>query len=233
VDFNEGGDLLVYTCEKQLAKMDEHIRRKGYLEGQSMVNSFNLLRSNDLIWTFIVNNYLLGKEPLPFDMLYWNTDALRMPGRMHVDYLRKMYLENRLIQPGGIRIDHVPVDLRKIDKPTFIMAAIDDHIAPWRAAYPLTGLVTGPTRFVLSGSGHVAGVINHPSREKYHYWRSDNLQETGDKWLEQAEIVPGSWWPEWREWLNEHISGQVKARLINPRRILESAPGSYALTMAD
>lgn len=233
VDFKEAGDLLVYICEQQLQKIEAHAQKRGYLEGQSMVQSFNLLRANELIWSSYINNYLMGKEPFPFDMLYWNSDALRMPATMHVSFLRKMFLENRLIKPGGITVDSVKIDLSKIKTPIFLMGAIDDHIAPWRAVYPLTQQVKTIQKFVLGASGHVAGVFNHPSRNKYHYWTGENFLPKADEWFEQAEKQSGSWWPEWRQWLEGFSGGTIASRDIPTKEILENAPGSYAMTMAE
>lgn len=233
VDFREAGDLLVYVCEQQLKKLQAHVKKKGFLEGQSMVQSFNLLRANDLIWSFYVNNYLMGKEPMPFDMLHWNCDAVRMPATMHTDYLRWMYLENRLMKPGGISIEDIPVDLKTISVPMFIMAAIDDHIAPWRAVYPLTQYPQGQTQFVLSGSGHVAGVFNHPEKNKYHHWFSSVLPQSPDEWLENAEKTQGSWWPVWRNWLEQFSGGFESPQKIDESLILEDAPGSYVKMMGE
>jgi polyhydroxyalkanoate synthase len=227
VDFREAGDLLVYVCEAQLKKLESHIKKKGYLDAQSMVQSFNLLRANDLIWSFYINNYLMGKEPIPFDMLHWNSDAVRMPGKMHADFLRKMYLENRLMQPGGIQIDDVPVDLRTIATPMFVMAAADDHIAPWRAVFPLSNMVKGATQFVLSGSGHVAGVFNHPEKQKYHFWKNSQKTENPDEWLATAEKFAGSWWPVWEEWVEKYTGKMVDAQAINEDTALDAAPGTY------
>lgn len=228
-DFREAGDLLVYVCEEQLKKLESHINKKGYLDANSMVQSFNLLRANDLIWSFYINNYLMGKEPIPFDMLHWNSDAVRMPGKMHADFLRKMYLENKLIQPGGIMIDDVPVDLRTITTPMFVMAAADDHIAPWRAVFPLANMVKGATEFILSGSGHVAGVFNHPAKNKYHFWRNNHQAETADEWLQGAEKVLGSWWPVWEEWIDKFAGKMVEAHPIPENQSLGDAPGSYVV----
>lgn len=229
VDFREAGDLLVYVCEAQLKKLESHIKKKGYLDAQSMVQSFNLLRANDLIWSFYINNYLMGKEPIPFDMLHWNSDAVRMPGKMHADFLRKMYLENRLMQPGGIQIDDVPVDLRTIATPMFVMAAADDHIAPWRAVFPLSNMVKGATQFVLSGSGHVAGVFNHPAKQKYHFWKNNHKTDNPDEWLATAEKCAGSWWPVWEEWMEKYTGKMVDAHPIDEKIAMDAAPGTYVL----
>lgn len=227
IDFKEAGDLLVYVCEQQLKKLEDHVKKRGYLEGNAMVQSFNLLRANDLIWSFYVNNYLMGKEPMPFDMLHWNGDAVRMPATMHTQFLRDMYLENRLIKPGGIKIDNVPVDLNVIDIPMFIMAALDDHIAPWRSVYPLTRAVKQAEKFVLSGSGHVAGVFNHPDKNKYYFMEADKFYETAEQWLEHAQKQSGSWWPTWRDWMVKYSGKQVAAPRIDPKKAIADAPGDY------
>lgn len=233
VDFREAGDLLVYVCEQQLKKLESHVQKKGYLEGKKMVQAFNLLRANDLIWSYYVNSYLMGKGPMPFDLLYWNCDAVRMPAKMHTDFLRKMYLENRLIQPGGIKIKGVNVDLRKIETPMFIMAAIDDHIAPWRAVFPMTQIGNTQKKFVLAGSGHVAGVINHPAKNKYHYWTTDTQRETAEEWLNHAQKIPGSWWIEWRKWLKTYTGKMVSPPKFSTDLVLDEAPGPYVKVISD
>ena len=166
VDFEEAGDLGVFIDEVQLASLEEKMRERGYLEGGEMANTFNMLRSNDLIWAFVINNYLMGKEPVPFDLLFWNADSTRMPAAMHSFYLRKMYLENKLVVPGGVELASVKLDLRDIRVPSYIISAREDHIAPWKSTYRATQLYTGPVKFVLAGSGHIAGIVNHPSRPK-------------------------------------------------------------------
>jgi polyhydroxyalkanoate synthase len=207
---------------------------KGYLEGSAMANTFNMLRANDLIWSFVINNYLLGKEPFPFDLLYWNSDSTRMPAAMHSFYLRKMYQENKLIEPGGIRLAGVPIDLRKVAMPAFILSTREDHIAPWKATYAATQLFRGDTKFVLAASGHIAGVINHPDANKYNYWTGKLLPADPDAWLEKAEEHPGSWWPEWAKWVAKHGGGQIPARTPGDGKLkpIENAPGSYAAVKA-
>src|SRR5690606_38972965 len=159
---------------EQLTALEQRMNEKGYLDGHAMAMTFNMLRANDLIWSFVVNNYLLGKEPFPFDLLYWNSDSTRMPAAMHSFYLRKMYQENKLVEPGGITLAGVPIDLRKVKLPVFMLSTREDHIAPWQATYAATQLFKGPTKFVLAASGHIAGVINHPDANKYHYWTGDS-----------------------------------------------------------
>ena len=182
VDFAEAGELSVFIDEEQLAALEERMNAKGYLEGRAMATTFNMLRANDLIWSFVVNNYLLGKSPFPFDLLYWNADSTRMPAAMHSFYLRKMYQENLLVKPGGITLDGVPIDLRKIKTPSFLLSTREDHIAPWRSTYAATQLYKGPVKFVLSASGHIAGVVNPPG-SKYGHWENDNNPPTPEEWL--------------------------------------------------
>jgi polyhydroxyalkanoate synthase len=235
IDTRESGELLVYICEQQLKKLDEHMYKKGYLSGKAMAMSFNMLRANDLIWSFYINNYLLGRQPLPFDMLYWNNDSTRMPARMHSEYLRQIFLENRLIKKGkrGIRIKKEYLDLSKITVPLFLFGTTDDHIVPWRSVYPLARLVSGPVQFVLGGSGHVAGVFNSPNREKYGYWTNAALPKNPQHWLQDAEQKDGSWWPQWRHWLTAYCGDIVKPLSPEKKRILEDAPGSYAHVMGE
>ena len=233
-DFSKADSMGIYRCEHQQRKLEEHVQKKGYLDGKYMVQAFNLLRANDLIWSSYINNYLLGREPFPFDMLYWNCDAVRMPAKLHMEYLRDVVVDNRLMTPRSMLINNVPIDFRKITTPLFVMAGEGDHIAPWRSVYPITQMAKSPSKkFILSASGHVASVINHPSRHKYHYWTSDKLMADADDWLKNAQNHEGSWWDEWRQWLDTYGDGTVPARTIPQDRILEDAPGSYARKVAD
>ncbi len=228
-DFRKAGDIRVFIDERQLDLLDQHMEERGYLEGRHMANVFNLMRDNDLIWSFVVNNYLMGKEPMPFDLLYWSTDSTRMPAMMHGFYLRQMYLENKLIEKGGITLDGVKIDLRKIKIPTYMLSTREDHIAPWDATYAGTQLYGGPVKFVLAGSGHIAGVVNPPSANKYQYWLNPDLPPTPEQWLEGAVSHPGSWWTDWREWLRPHLGDEVPARQPGEGELaaIEDAPGSY------
>ena len=174
-DFANPGELGVFIDEEQLAAMDEMMAKRGYLDGREMATTFNMLRANDLIWSFVVNNYLLGKEPFPFDLLYWNSDSTRMPYAMHSFYLHKFYQENKLVEPGGITLCDVPIDLRRIRLPVYMLSTREDHIAPWATTYAATQWYRGKTRFVLAGSGHIAGVVNPPTQQKYGYWTNDRL----------------------------------------------------------
>ena len=231
VDFSDVGDMAVFIDEEQLAVLEKRMRRRGYLEGRDMALAFNMLRANDLIWSFVIGNYLLGKQPIPFDLLYWNADSTRMPATMHSFYLRNMYHENRLAIPGGISLSGVSIDLRRIETPSFILSTREDHIAPWHSTYAATQLYQGPIKFVLADSGHIAGTISPPG-SKYGHWQNTNLPKTPAEWFETASLVQSSWWPTWEEWISGHSGGSVKARqpggqLLQP---IEDAPGSYVRT---
>ncbi|WP_425065784.1 PHA/PHB synthase family protein [Reyranella sp.] len=231
VDFSEPGELGVFIDEDQLASVEEMMSKKGYLEGSEMATTFNMLRANDLIWSFVVNNYLMGKDPFPFDLLYWNADATRMPAAMHSYYLRNMYQKNLLSQPGGIVLDNVPIDLRKISIPVYIQAGKEDHIAPSRSVYKATQIYSGPVRFMLAGSGHIAGVVNPPRNKKYQHWlnETDRNPPTLSEWQAGAKEFPGSWWHDWDKWLSALSGPKVPARAPGTAALpaIEDAPGSY------
>ena len=231
VDFSEPGELGVFIDENQLASVEEMMGKKGYLEGSEMATTFNMLRANDLIWSFVVNNYLMGKDPFPFDLLYWNADATRMPAAMHSFYLRNMYQKNLLSQPGGIVLDNVPIDLRKIRIPVYIQAGKEDHIAPVRSVYKATQLFSGPVRFMLAGSGHIAGVVNPPRNKKYQHWLNETTKNppTLAEWQAGAQEFPGSWWHDWDKWLSALSGPKVPARVPGTAGLpaIEDAPGSY------
>jgi polyhydroxyalkanoate synthase len=233
-DFSEAGEIKVFIDEAQVRLLEAHVARKGYLEGRHMATVFNLLRANDLIWSFVINNYLLGREPLPFDLLYWNADSTRMPAAMHSFYLRNMYLENRLVQPGGITLAGEALDLRNIDLPIYQLSTESDHIAPWTSTYALSRLVRGPYRFVLSGSGHIAGVINPPATNKYYHLVNAANPPSPAAWLAGAERRDGSWWPDWAAWVAPHGGGMVPARVpgAGALPVIEDAPGSYVRVKA-
>lgn len=235
VDFSEAGELCLFVDEDQLESLNERMERQGYLDAQAMFSTFNMLRANDLIWSFYVNNYLLGREPPPFDLLYWNADSTNLPARLHREYLRWMYLENRLVQPGGITLAGVPIDLGRIRTPVFIQAAREDHIAPPRSVYKLTWHLKGSKRFVLAGSGHIAGVVNPPAAGKYQYWtRRPPYPRDFRRFLETAEEHPGSWWPHWHDWLKRHLGEEVPAREPGSPDFppLADAPGEYVRVRA-
>ncbi|MCP5150080.1 MAG: class I poly(R)-hydroxyalkanoic acid synthase [Ectothiorhodospiraceae bacterium] len=235
VDFSEPGELGVFIDEEQLHLMEEHMDKTGYFEGSSMAEAFNLLRANDLIWSFVVNNYLLGQDPFPFDLLYWNSDSTRMPRAMHSFYLRSMYQKNLLVQPGAITLDGVPIDLGKVRTPVYILSTREDHIAPWSSTYRATQLYKGTRRFVLGMSGHIAGVINPPSAGKYGYYTGSELPEDPQAWLAGAEAHEGSWWTDWASWVARHAGKQVPSRVPGEGGLpaLEDAPGSYVKVRAD
>jgi polyhydroxyalkanoate synthase len=229
IDFTESGELGVFIDEEQLAALEARMNERGYLEGSEMATTFNMLRANDLIWSFVVNNYLLGKDPYPFDLLYWNSDSTRMPAAMHSFYLRTMYQENKLAAPGGLTLDGVPIDLSTIKVPAFFLSTREDHIAPWESTYGGAQLFSGPVRFVLAASGHIAGVINPPARHKYSYWTNDKLPKRPQTWFRDAQEHPGSWWPEWLEWARAKSGAKVPARHPGDGElpVIEAAPGAY------
>jgi polyhydroxyalkanoate synthase len=228
VDFTEVGDIAVFIDERQIAALEQRMEEQGYLEAHDMATSFNMLRANDLIWSFVVNNYLLGKEPMPSDLLFWNADSTRMPAAMHSFYLRNMYQENRLAKPGGITLGGVPINLRSIETPTFILATIEDHIAPWRSTYAATQLYSGPVKFVLAASGHIAGVVSPPG-SKYGHWENEGVPESTHAWFEAANARESSWWPAWDRWVSEYAGGSVPARLPGSGALqaIDNAPGAY------
>ncbi|MSO66202.1 MAG: class I poly(R)-hydroxyalkanoic acid synthase [Alphaproteobacteria bacterium] len=225
IDFREAGDITVFIDDEQLRAIDEHMQKKGVFEGRHMAQAFNMLRANDLIWSFVVQNYLLGKEPLPFDLLSWNADSANLPAAMHSYYLRRMYHENQLIVPGGLTLLETPIDLRRIALPSYVLATKEDHIAPWKSCYVATQTFSGPRRFVLAQSGHVAGVVNPPDAGKYGHWTNDALPAAPDQWLATATAKAGSWWPDWVAWLARQSGDKVAARA--PKKGIEEAPGSY------
>jgi polyhydroxyalkanoate synthase len=180
------------------------------------------------VWSFVINNYLMGKDPFPFDLLYWNSDSTRMPARMHSFYLRNMYLKNLLGVPGGIELAGVPVDLSNVSVPAYFISTAEDHIAPWKTTYRGAKYLGGPVRFVLGGSGHIAGIVNPPASKKYQYWTNEAFPATADEWLASATQHPGSWWEDWQRWMEAQNGGErVPARI--PSHAIEDAPGSYVM----
>lgn len=234
LDFREAGELSVFIDEEQLQSLDERMKEQGFLDGAAMATTFNLLRANDLIWSFVVNNYLMGKEPFPFDLLYWNSDSTRMPAKMHSFYLREMYQNNRLIQPDGLSLNDTPIDLSRIETPAFFLSTRDDHISPWRSTYSGALMMKGPTRFVLSGSGHIAGVVNPPAAKKYGYWTNPKLPRNPESWFITSQKHEGSWWLEWEKWLQGYSGEMVPARVPGEGSVptIEDAPGSYVRVKA-
>jgi polyhydroxyalkanoate synthase len=230
-DFSEPGELGVFIDEEQIQAIEAKMEKKGYLEGSDMAATFSMLRSNSMIWSFMVNNYLLGIEPFPFDLLYWNADCTRMPAAMHSYYLRNMYQHNSLAKANQLELNGVPLDLRKIKTPSFILSAREDHIAPWTSTYLSTQIYAGEIEFVLAGSGHIAGVINPPEKNKYNYYVGDAPQgKTAQIWLKAAKEHKGSWWGHWSEWLKVHQQMEQipSLKLGNAEYpVIEAAPGSY------
>ncbi|TVQ35392.1 MAG: class I poly(R)-hydroxyalkanoic acid synthase [Geminicoccaceae bacterium] len=236
-DFTDPGEIGVFVDAENLDAMEEHTQATGFLESRHMATMFQLLRENDLIWSFFVNNYLLGKDPQPFDLLYWNADATRLPATMLSDYVRAFYLGNALARPNTFEVLGTKIDTRLIETPAYALATVEDHIAPWRSCYPVTQQFKGPVRFVLAGSGHIAGVMNPPAgRPKYGYWTNDDRSQADpDAWLQAAEHNEGSWWPDWSAWLASHSGPMVAAR--DPAKgklaILGDAPGEYVKERPD
>jgi polyhydroxyalkanoate synthase subunit PhaC len=228
-DFSEPGELGVFIDEEQLAALDAQMSEKGYLDGAQMASAFSLIRANDLIWSFVVNNYLLGRDPVPFDVLSWGSDATRMPRRMHSEYLRNMYLHNRLREPGGISLLGKPVDLGRVTVPAYFLSTREDYIAPWKTTYLGTALVRGPVRFVLGGSGHIAGVINPAGSKRYGYATNAATPASAEAWLAGATPHEGSWWPDWLAWIAPTSGERVPPRAPGGAALpaLEDAPGSY------
>jgi polyhydroxyalkanoate synthase subunit PhaC len=229
VDFTHAGDLKVFVDEEQIASLEHKMADKGYLEGKSMATVFNMLRSNDLVWPYVINNYLKGKAPFPFDLLYWNSDATRMPAANHSFYLRSCYLDNRLTK-GKMVIDNTPIDLKAVTVPIYNLATREDHIAPAKSVALGCKFFGGDVKFVVSGSGHIAGVVNPPDKKKYQYWTGQKPRNADiDGWLEKAKETAGSWWPDWLVWLMRQSPTEVPARIPGDGALkaIEDAPGSY------
>lgn len=236
-DFAEPGELGVFIDEGQIASLEKKMFDRGYLEGAEMAGTFNMLRANDLIWSFVVNNYLMGKDPFPFDLLYWNSDSTRMPAAMHSFYLRNLYMENLMVEPGGIEVDGTPIDLGKIKVPCYFISTIEDHIAPWKSTYSGARHFGGPVRFVLGGSGHIAGIVNPPAANKYGYWvsQSGDMPKDVQAWFDSATQQSGSWWTDWQAWVTGHDNTQVPVRdpAKGKLKAIEDAPGRYVKMRAD
>jgi polyhydroxyalkanoate synthase len=230
LDFSEPGELGVFIDEAQISTLETQMQEQGYMDGSTMSGAFNLLRANDLIWSFYVNNYLLGNDPRPFDLLYWNSDSTRMPVKMHSWYLRNLYKDNKLCQPKALSVDGVELDLGTIDVPACFISTIEDHIAPWKSTYSGARLFGGDVRFILGGSGHIAGIVNPPAANKYNYRVSNELPESADTWLANTQVNAGSWWPEWDSWVRALANNeQVDARQPGAGKLaaIENAPGTY------
>ena len=232
VDFSRAGELTLLVDEQQLQLIETLSADSGYLDGRYMAATFNLLRGRDLIWSYVVNNYLMGEEYPAFDLLYWNGDTTNLPAKWHGAYLRDLYRDNKLARPGGISIAGVPIDLRRIKVPAYIQAGREDHIAPAPSVWKLTEHLSGPIRFVLAGSGHIAGVVNPPAAGKYGYWINEGEAGSLEAFIEGATEHKGSWWPDWREWIRAHDGETVEAKGARrpgkgKRAAIEDAPGRY------
>jgi polyhydroxyalkanoate synthase len=232
VDFEEPGEIINFLGPEGLAFVEEQMREHGVLEGRAMADSFNLLRANDLIWNVAVSRYLLGKDAPAFDLLYWNSDATRMPRAMHSYYLETMYRDNALVEPCAVTVLDQPIDLGSIGNDLYVVSTAEDHIAPWASVYRLTQLVRGKSRFVMGASGHIAGIINAPAKKKGSYWTSDANPRSPQAWRDGAQQHEGSWWPDWVAWLRERSGQDVGAR--DPGTAanyppLAEAPGTYVL----
>nr|BBJ03656.1 class I poly(R)-hydroxyalkanoic acid synthase [Marinobacter nauticus] len=234
LDFSDPGGIGVFINDHSIRGIERAMDRKGYLDGRAMAFTFNLLRENDLFWSYWTNNYLKGLKPAAFDLLYWNTDGTNLPARMHSYYLREMYLHNRLVEPDALTLAGESINLAEIQVPSFFLSARQDHIAKWKTTYEGAKVYGGQVTFVLSGSGHIAGVINPPYKEKYGYWTNDNLPADADDWFKSTEHHPGSWWPHWKTWIANFEGPQVPARQPGDGKldILEDAPGSYVKVKA-
>ncbi|MBB4422079.1 polyhydroxyalkanoate synthase [Bradyrhizobium sp. CIR48] len=234
VDFTHAGDLLVFVDEEQITALEQDMKAAGVLEGSKMAMAFNMLRSNDLIWSYVVSNYLKGQQPSAFDLLHWNSDATRMTASNHSYYLRNCYLENRL-STGTLVLDNTLLDLSKVKVPVYNLATREDHIAPAESVLYGSQFFGGPVKYVLSGSGHIAGVVNPPASNKYQYWTNDNIKDVNvAQWMKDAVEHKGSWWPDWRQWLGELDPEQVPARSVGSDALppIEDAPGSYVRVRA-
>jgi polyhydroxyalkanoate synthase len=232
VDFSEAGDLKLFTGPETMSLLEELTKEKGYLDGRYMAATFNLLRGRDLIWSYVVNNYLLGEEPAPFDLLHWNSDTTNLPAGWHRDYLETLYKGNKLAEKGGIKVSGTPVDIDAVQTPSYIQAGREDHIAPPQSVWKIMEHFTGPKRFVLAGSGHIAGVVNPPAAQKYQYWVNDRPCSTLQSFVDGAAEHKGSWWPDWLEWLKKQDPELVRAsgaRVPGKGKLkpIEDAPGSY------
>jgi polyhydroxyalkanoate synthase len=225
------GETSIFISEEYVADIERRMESKGYLDALEMASVFNLMRSNDLIWSFVVNNYLLGKEPMPFDLMYWSVDGTRMPRAMHSYYLRNMYLENNLIKPGHLTMLDQSIDLGKVRESCYVVAGLGDHIVPWRSAHRIRALFAGKTRPVLGYGGHITSIINPPARKRGFYYTSDSETTNPDEWLKNATQNQGSWWPDWVKWLRRRSGKKVPAPAVGNDRYpaLLAAPGSYVL----
>lgn len=234
VDFTQAGDLQMFVDDEQM-KLIEALSPDGFLDGRYMAATFNLLRGRDLIWNYVANNYLMGAEYTPFDLLHWNSDVTNLPAKWHQSYLADLYRDNKLVTPGAIAVAGTPIDLTRVATPTYVQAGREDHIAPAESVWKITRYFTGPLRFVLAGSGHIAGVVNPPSAGKYQYWINEDGADSLTAFVAGAREVKGSWWPDWRQWIAALDGETVPAKGARipgegPLPALEDAPGTYVRT---
>ena len=231
LDFSEPGDIGAFIDKEQFSLLQKEMLQTGYLSGRILKMIFNLLRPNDLIWSYVIKNYLQGEEPLPIDLLFWNSDVTNLPAQMVTTYLREFYLSNQLKTSGSFKIKDTPIDLRVIKNPVYFLSTLFDHIAPWKSTYAGVKELSGPVTFVLGGAGHVAGVVNPPSKNKYGYYTNETLPEDSESWLQTAKENPGSWWTHWEQWLRNYSGDFVSAKQPGGDKIkpLEDAPGTYVL----
>jgi polyhydroxyalkanoate synthase len=235
-DFSDPGDLCVFIDEQQVKRLEDKVNNAGVLNGRELATSFNMLRSNDLIWSYVVNNYLKGQTPPPFDILYWNSDSTNLPANMYTFYINKMYLENKLVEPNALTICGEPVDLRKIKIPCYFLSTIEDHIAPWKGTFKGAANFKGNVEFVLGASGHVAGVINPASKNRRHYWIGGEQGKSADHWFDTSTQQEGSWWTHWGEWLKRRAGKKQDAPTDFGNatfKVIEPAPGRYVSARID
>ena len=234
IDFTNAGDLKVFIDEEQIKAIEQRMAERGYLDGGSMATVFNMLRSNDLVWPYFINNYLKGKAPFPFDLLYWNSDSTRLPAANHSFYMRNCYLDNKLAR-GEMMIGNTPIDVRSIKIPIYNLATREDHIAPAKSVMLASKFFGGTVRFVVTGSGHIAGIVNPPDKKKYQYWTGPRPRSANvEAWLATAKEHPGSWWPDWFAWIKQQDPTEVPARIPGGGKLksIEDAPGSYVRVKA-
>lgn len=230
LDFSEPGEISVFIDEAQIARRESQLKYKGILSGQDLAVTFSMIRANDLIWSYVVNNYLKGQTPTPFDILYWNSDPTHLPAKMYSYYIRNMYMDNKLIEPNALTLCGIPINLGNIKIPSYFLSTIDDHIAPWMTTFTSAQLLSGPVEFVLGASGHVAGVINPPAKNKRHYWSDGELGKDPGHWLKTAQTHPGSWWTHWDQWLKKRGGNPIPAPVALGNAeypSIEPAPGRY------
>jgi len=232
VDFSEAGDLNLFVSDEMMQMIEQMSAEKGYMDGRYMAATFNMLRGRDLIWNYVTNNYLLGEDYPPFDLLHWNGDTTNLPAKWHQAYLRDFYRDNKLVRPGGIEVDGTPIDLRKVETPCYVQSGREDHIAPAHSVWKITRHFKGPLRFVLAGSGHIAGVVNPPEAGKYQYWTNDAKADTLEDFIEGATETKGSWWPDWIKWIGAQGEKKVPAKGARvpgkgKLKAIEDAPGRY------